>query len=176
MESVGLETGLRRLLNVGSGGDPLPHWLSHFEDVRLDIDPSHSPDILADMRNMGEIGQFDVVYSSHSLEHLYPHEVSKALREFYRVLKPGGIVVIFVPDLAGVVPDDRVLFVSPAGPVSGLDIFYGFRPMLEKNPHMAHKMGFVSETLLSFLENANFQNVQVKKLDCYNLMGVGAKP
>ena len=37
---------------------------------------------------------FDAVFSSHNLEHLYPHQVKEALAEFYRVLKPEGMIVI----------------------------------------------------------------------------------
>lgn len=44
---------------------------------------------------------FDVVYSSHVLEHFTPEQALFLLRESYRVLKPGGIIRIVVPDLAG---------------------------------------------------------------------------
>jgi SAM-dependent methyltransferase len=40
-------------------------------------------------------GSFEVVYSRHSFEHAY--DKRKAGREFVRVLKPGGVVVIEVP-------------------------------------------------------------------------------
>lgn len=42
------------------------------------------------------------VYSSHLLEHLKPNEASKLLSEMYRVLSPGGIVRLAVPDLESV--------------------------------------------------------------------------
>jgi SAM-dependent methyltransferase len=41
----------------------------------------------------------DFVYSSHMLEHLLPAAAERLLREVYRVLKPGGIVRICIPDL-----------------------------------------------------------------------------
>jgi SAM-dependent methyltransferase len=44
-------------------------------------------------------GSFDVVYSSHVLEHLTPDDGAQFLGEKYRVLKPGGICRIAVPDL-----------------------------------------------------------------------------
>jgi predicted SAM-dependent methyltransferase len=37
----------------------------------------------------------DAIFSSHNIEHLYPHEVPVALAEFIRVLKPG----LFAPSL-----------------------------------------------------------------------------
>ena len=56
---------------------------------------------------------FDVVYCSHVLEHVVDDR--KAMREFYRVLKPGGWAVLLVPisaertveDPAIVKPEDR---------------------------------------------------------------------
>ena len=69
-------------------------------EVRLDIDPQHKPDIVASMVDIpDDIGQFTLVYSSHSLEHLYPHEVHRALRGSTRVLVPNGICIAIVPDL-----------------------------------------------------------------------------
>ena len=44
-------------------------------------------------------GVYEAVYSSHTLEHLPRNEVPKILSEFRRVLKPGGILRIVVPDL-----------------------------------------------------------------------------
>ena len=42
---------------------------------------------------------FDAAYSSHVLEHLTPEEGGRLLGEAHRVLRPGGVVRIVVPDL-----------------------------------------------------------------------------
>ncbi|MBU2623837.1 MAG: methyltransferase domain-containing protein [Proteobacteria bacterium] len=42
----------------------------------------------------------DFVYSSHFLEHLCPSEAESFLRECLRILKPGGVIRVCVPDLA----------------------------------------------------------------------------
>ncbi len=44
-------------------------------------------------------GAFDVVYSSHVLEHFAPATAEALLRECHRVLKPGGILRTVLPDL-----------------------------------------------------------------------------
>lgn len=47
--------------------------------------------------------RFVAVYSSHTLEHLYYDDAVALLKECYRVLKPGGICRIVVPDLRAAV-------------------------------------------------------------------------
>ena len=42
----------------------------------------------------------EVVYASHMLEHLYPRQARLFLKEAFRVLKPGGVIRIVVPDLS----------------------------------------------------------------------------
>ena len=42
---------------------------------------------------------FDVVYSSHVLEHFPRDTAGRMLKEMHRVLKPGGLVRVVVPDL-----------------------------------------------------------------------------
>jgi protein O-GlcNAc transferase len=164
-----------RLLHVGCGSGHLPEWTRGVQETRLDVDPAVGPDIVANMTDMGDIGEFDIVFCQHALEHLPPHEVGQALSEFHRVLKPGGHVIVFVPDLEGVQATDEVLFDSPAGPISGLDLLYGFRPALEAQPHMAHRTGFVVATLVDALENAGFSSVAGKRLPHYNMMGAAIK-
>ncbi len=163
-----------RILHVGCGGVELPDWFSKLTEVRLDIDPSMQPDIVASMVDIGEVGHYEALFCSHALEHLYPHEVPVALKEFYRVLEPGGSAVIFVPDLEDVRPTEDILMVSPAGPICGLDMYYGHRPQLIDRPHMAHHCGFVSATLKTALESAGF-TATIKRCHNYNLMGVGQK-
>ena len=47
----------------------------------------------------------DIVYHSHLLEHLYMEEGEDLIRECFRVLKPGGILRIVVPDLERICRD-----------------------------------------------------------------------
>ncbi len=44
-------------------------------------------------------GAFRAVYASHTLEHLHLNEARQLLRECVRVLRPGGICRMVVPDL-----------------------------------------------------------------------------
>ena len=165
-----------RILHPGCGNEPLPEWLKNGTEVRLDIDENCNPDINASITDMGEIGEFDLIYTCHTLEHLYQYDVEKALSEFYRVLKPGGMAFIMVPDVEGVSCDTNVLYESLAGPICGLDLYYGLTRYVQANPYYAHHTAFVKETMAEQLKQAGFEVIEVKRLPAYNLMGVGKKP
>lgn len=162
-------------MHVGCGSDRLPTWLTGFNEVRLDIDDTYGPDIVANMTSMGDIGQFDAICCQHALEHLNHYEIPVALGEFLRVLKLGGHAIVFVPDLEDVKVTDDVILESPAGPITGIDMIYGFQKVLKDCPYMAHKTGFVSRTLGKAFTDAGFSKVETKRLGNYNLMAVGVK-
>lgn len=137
-----------------------------WHETRLDIDPSVSPDIIGSMTDMASVadGSMDALYSSHNIEHLYAHEVPVALREFFRVLTPDGFTVITCPDLqsmAELVAQDKLTdtaYDSPAGPVTPLDVLYGYGPSLAAGYlYMAHRTGFTLRTLMAALRHAGFQ-------------------
>jgi len=162
-------------LHVGCGGNPAPAWLDDYDEVRLDIDPTHKPHIVASMLDLGDIGPYDTVFSSHSLEHVYPHEVPIALEGFHRVLNDGGTAIIVVPDLEDIRPTEDVVYESAAGPVTGLDMYYGMARLIAENPYMAHKCGFTQTTLTKVLQDAGFSTVHVQRVNGHNLLGVAVK-
>ncbi len=146
------------------GADTLPHWAKGCIETRLDIDPDAKPDIVASMTDLGDIGPFDIVYSSHTLEHLYPHEVETALSEQYRVLRDGGGFMCVVPDLEGVLATEDIIYESFSGPICGLDMIYGKSSFIKNSRHMAHHCGFVSSTLRRAVEDAGFIKVTTTRM------------
>ena len=108
----------------------------------------------------------DAIFSSHNIEHLYPHEVPVALAEFLRVLKPDGFLVVTCPDLQSVcqlVAEDKLTeaaYTSPAGPIAPIDILYGYRPSMARgNLYMAHRCGFTQKVLSGTLTAGGFKSV-----------------
>lgn len=167
----------RSVLIAGSGPEKMPEWEENgFTCIYLDIEPRNKPDIVADMCELPhDIGPYDVVFCCHALEHLYPHQVYWALSEFKRVLKPGGVAVIMVPDLEDVKPTEEVLDYPEAGPITGLHLYYGDARQILEFPFMAHHSGFVKETLAKALLTAGFDQAKTERLTHYNLLGVGMK-
>jgi predicted SAM-dependent methyltransferase len=175
LESVCQMSGSRSVLIAGSGAGKMKEWAeAGYEETYLDIEPRTNPDVVASMTDMGEIGPFDIVFCSHAVEHLYPHEVHQALTEFHRVLKPKGIAIVIVPDLEGVEPTNDRLPNYDGAEMTGLHLFYGDHREIPEFPHMAHHCGFVSKTLKYALEMAGFE-AKAERQASYNLLGIGVK-
>ena len=143
-----------------------------WEEVRFDIDPEVSPDVVGSILDLGgsfEPQSFDAVWSSHVLEHLYAHEVFPTLREFHRILKADGFALIMSPDVELVAQFivehgiAAVAYNSPAGPIRPLDMLYGHSRAIEDGHHyMAHRTGFTAERLGNLLMMAGFPTVSVR--------------
>ena len=158
---------MKKFLHVGCGPKRKSDLkgFDTWEEVRLDIDPKVNPDILGSLTDMREAntGGFDALYSSHNIEHIFPHEVPIALKEFYRVLGDDGFVVITCPDLqsvgAALASGHLVepLYESALGPISAIDIIYGHRALIANGNHfMAHKSGFTFPVLSVLFAEAGF--------------------
>ena len=169
--------GLRgNLLHVGCGGEALPFWAEGSNETRLDIDPQYNPDYVASMVDMGDVGQYDIVFSSHCLEHVYPHEAKQALLEMKRVLVPGGVNITIVPDLEDVKPTHDTVYECEGTKICGLDILYGLARALEFNPYMAHKNGFTVDLLKQEFKDAGFKNITgIRIKELHSIMVTGKK-
>ena len=162
---------MKTFLNVGCGPVNRPKIKGFdnddWKEIRFDIDENVNPDIVGTLTDMKLVktGSVDAVYSSHNIEHIYPHEVRIALKEFYRVLKDDGIVVITCPDLQSIceaVVNDKLLeplYESEEGhPISPIDILFGWRiPIAQGNEYMAHKGGFTYSALNSSFFEVGFK-------------------
>ena len=162
---------MRTFLHVGCGQkrkDRTTKALSYWNELRFDIDENVQPDLVGTMTDMSSVSSesVDAVFSSHNIEHLYPHEVPLALAEFLRVLKSDGIAVITCPDLKSVcalIAEDKLTeaaYTSPAGPIAPLDILYGLRTsMAQGNLYMAHRCGFTQKVLSATLQASGFNSI-----------------
>lgn len=87
-----------RYLNLGCGARFHPAW------ENVDMYP-HGPGVrIHDLTKKipYEDGTFDVVYHSHVLEHFPKQKAPRFLSDCYRVLKPGGVIRVAVPDLESI--------------------------------------------------------------------------
>ena len=163
---------MKNLLHVGCGYNTKENTLKYYDDewkeTRVDINPDVNPDILGTMKDLSNVqnNSYDSVFSAHSIEHVYIHEVNTVLKVFYRVLKQNGFLVITCPDLKSIsklIVEDKLLEVayeSPAGSINPADMLWGHSNSIkEGNEFMAHKCGFTKKTLMAALTNAGFKSV-----------------
>ena len=123
------QTRRKVLVNLGSGPknlSRLPAMFAEWREFRVDVDPSAMPDLVADITDLSAIksGSVDAVWSAHAVEHLYLHQVRKALEEAHRILADDGFLCVIVPELQSIASyliNDRMLdivYQSPSGPVT----------------------------------------------------------
>lgn len=95
----------RKILDIGSGAGNMAHHLAHYGQV-IGLDPNPRPLAVAGLRGLvalqgsGDLlpfadHEFDLVALLDTIEHI-PDEFG-VLEEVWRVLKPGGKVLITVP-------------------------------------------------------------------------------
>lgn len=158
-----------------------PEW----QEVRMSPSPGHKPDIqssLLDMKDAAD-ASFDAAFTAHSLERLFAHEVPVALGNLLRVLRPSGYLVLFCTDLQAVcklVADDKLLetaYEAPAGPITPLDILYGYRPALAGGKtEYACRCGFTSRALIGTLSQAGFGSVwAARNPETFSIAAIASK-
>ncbi|GEP02297.1 generic methyltransferase [Methylobacterium oxalidis] len=183
-------TQVRTVLHVGCGVYASEKLHPVFRDgtwreLRMDLDSRVKPDIVGTITDLSVFreGSVEAIWSSHNVEHLYDHEVPKALAEFRRVLKPTGFALITTPDIEAVAElvvqgkIDEVAYVSPAGPITAVDMLFGHRPSLKAgNAFMAHKTAFTANRLGRLLVEAGFERAVMQKGSHFDLWALALMP
>lgn len=176
----------KTVLHAGCG-TPDPNKLHAFfhgwQEVRLDIDPGVAPDIVVSITDLSCLAEntFDGIYTSHTLEHIYPHELHQALTEFYRVLKPKGVLFIRIPDLQVAAEFlargdvESTVYASESGGIKPLDIIFAPEPFAANNTWMGHRTGFTADLLAHLLTQAGFLFVDHYRASA-QIWAVGYKP
>lgn len=143
-------------LHLGSGDQRRPGWLN------VDARPEAMPDLVARVDALPMVGDatVDEIEACHLFEHLSLHEAHNALREWARVLKPGGRLFLELPNFEACI---RILgtAVDGLGHDFGMIGIYGWPPGIEQDGDaMTHRWGWTPATLTSALEAAGFGQVE----------------
>lgn len=114
----------------------------------------------------------DAVYCSHVLEHLPLHDFEKAIANTFRILKPGGIFRLVMPDLRKMTesylaandPEAAVRFMRH----TGMALEYrskGLKGVLRESLGNArHQWLWDGESTTHYLQKAGFTNIRPCKL------------
>lgn len=137
-------------LNIG-GTTPLDGWKI------LNVQPGPHVDFVGDCTHLERFadGSCHEIYASHVLEHLsYVDELLGTLKEFRRILAPGGTCRISVPDFELLCR----MFLHPS--LNGEQRFFVMNMIFggQQDPWDFHKVGLSWEFLSSYLRQAGFSS------------------
>lgn len=148
------------------------------------IDVESNSDLQVDIMNNTlpfDLGIVDAIYSSHTLEHIWPDRLPFVLSEFRRVLKDGAPIRVVVPDFdialnAFLNKDyqflDRTRIPVPESmemPLQHLTSWF-FSYYLEQDGtrSFGHLNAFNRETLSAILKKSGFRNVKLSSFgECF---------
>jgi predicted SAM-dependent methyltransferase len=157
----GIETHLK--LNVGCGANRKNGW------VNVDLHPK--ADVKTDARRKlpFRTNSAAVIYSEHFFEHLeYPEEAMLFLHESFRVLEPGGLFSVGVPDT------ELCLRAYVDGNFSRQELGLTYVEWCDMPMHSLnflfhqggeHKHLYDAPTLINVLGKAGFENARRRKFD-----------
>lgn len=145
-------------LNVGCGLNILKGY------VNIDKVKTTPETVVKDILNLDyPDNSVEEIYMRHVIEHFFEDDIKKLLKNCYRMLQPGGKLVIETPDF------DRIVeaWTKKILPKELLNKFlFGFGAAAstrERELHMIHKFVFDQELLTRFLNEQGFTVVEVEK-------------
>lgn len=169
-------------LNLGCGDKILPGY------VNVDVVEARSgmrPDVVCDLHDLAPFADAtaDEILSVHVVEHFWRWEIRDILREWMRVLKPGGRMIVECPNIQSACQT----FLENPAQFSKEDrngqrtmwVFYGDPAW--KDPLMIHRWGYTPESLKELLTEVGLADVrqepaQFKLREPRDMRIAGTKP
>ena len=147
-----------RILEIGGGENPLRDSNGNRSTINMDIVKSPNIDIVHDLGVFPwpiEDKSYDGIFAKYVLEHLSWHDIEKAIKEIYRILKNGGKVVCFLPNTL-----EQCRKIVDEGVNKGtVELLFGSQEF--PNNAGAHKTGFSEEYAKKLFKDAGFNFVRM---------------
>jgi glycosyltransferase involved in cell wall biosynthesis len=173
---------IRTRLNLGCGDKPMPGY------VNVDIASSRkdrSPDVLNDLRDLNHFkdGSADEIIAIHVIEHFYRWEVDALLKEWCRVLRPGGTLTLECPNIITACEE---LLRNPAlaknATANGSEAMWPlYGDPSWNDPLMVHRWGYTPDSLSEVMSQAGLvkirrEHAQFKRREPRDMRLTGEKP
>ncbi len=169
-------------LNLGCGDKILPGY------VNVDVVESRrglKPDVICDLHQLTsfEDNSADEILSVHVVEHFWRWEVADVLKEWVRVLRPGGKMIVECPNLLSAC---REFLANPdvasgPGPEGQRTMWVFYGDPAWKDPYMVHRWGYTPLSLARLMVESGLINLrqepaQFKLREPRDMRVVGEKP
>lgn len=143
-------------LDIGAGDKREPGWIS--VDVATREKDTPKPDVVADItkRLPFEDNSVDEIRSIHAIEHIHRGLVPDVLKEWVRILKPGGLMAIECPDLIKAI---YFVMTKPHVPRYGLWAMFG-NPTYNDQDLMGHRWCYTTAELAELMHNAGLREIK----------------
>jgi predicted SAM-dependent methyltransferase len=146
-----------KLLIADIGSGPVSPYFEEGKVVSFDIREEVKPDVVCDVRRIPVPDEtFDMVHSSHTLEHFGWTHSAEVLKEWCRILKVGGELRLAVPNLRHVAQrllDDNLH-------ITDFWVLYGEQDY----PKNFHAAGFTPKLLKALVESiGGFEDIEVRE-------------
>jgi SAM-dependent methyltransferase len=144
--------------------------------VRVDLNEEANPDFRCDVRVLPTEWKesFDEVRANHILEHIRWEETDETLEEWIRILKPGGLLKLGLPDLKSVA--ERILKHPEMTPLM-LGAIYGDQRSKFYTAQQdigVHLTGFTPVDIAARLDKLGMEKIEVTSYG-KGMMGVEAR-
>ena len=147
-----------KVLEIGGGNNPLRDVNGNRLTTNMDIQKGENIDIFHSMDVFPwpfEDKSWNGIYGAYCLEHLSWHDIEGAISEIFRILKPGGKAVFFVPNTF-----EQCKKVVEQGVNKGtVELLFGSQEF--PNHAGAHKMGFSGDYATELFKKAGFKHVKI---------------
>lgn len=135
----------RTRLHLGNG--------RHYWPGFINIDGEGRTDIVADVTNLSLPDNYaDEIYAIHLFEHIRRLDAPDTLKNWHRILKPGGKLVLELPCL-----DKMAQMIVDGETNIRLTLLGIFGDPREKSPAMLHQWAYTKKELIALLTECGFR-------------------
>jgi predicted SAM-dependent methyltransferase len=150
LRPVNWQEGTKKIVDLGCGEPENSYNTEEGKVLRVDIREEVKPDYRCDLRKLPfATKEFDIVFSSHVLEHFARNETKAVLDEWIRILKEDGELRLVLPNLEWAAQH----VMNKEIDTDVMNVFYGAQSYNEN----FHKTGFTPQIIEQLLAERGFK-------------------